>query len=130
VRQAALNVISLWRDRGAVPDLLHVLESDSGFNRRVAAEALGRAGDPAAVGPLLKAAERPMDRFEHHAICYALIELNDPEAVKHEGLPSDIPQVLRAALVALDQMPGPNLPADQVVRRLKTADPELKETLL
>jgi putative membrane-bound dehydrogenase-like protein len=130
VRQAALNVISLWRDRGAVPDLLHVLESDSAFNRRVAAEALGRAGDSAAVGPLLKAAERPMDRFEHHAICYALIELNDPQAIKHEGLSSDNPQVLRAALVALDQMPGGNLAAVQIVRRLKTTDPELKETLL
>ncbi len=130
VRQAALNVISLWRDVGAVPDLLHVLQSGSALNRRVAAEALGRAGDPAAVRPLLKAAERPMDRFEHHAICYALIELNDSETVKHEGLSSDNPQVLRAALVALDQMPGGKLAADQVVRRLKTSDPELKETLL
>ena len=56
-------------DRDAVPDLLRVLESGTALNRRVAAEALGRAGDHAAVGQLLKAAERPMDRFEHHAIC-------------------------------------------------------------
>ena len=71
-----------------------------------------------------------MDRFEHHAICYALIEIGDPKAVEREGLASDNPQVLRAALVALDQMPGSKLAADQVVRRLKTSDPELKETLL
>jgi putative heme-binding domain-containing protein len=130
VRQAALNVVSLWRDRAAVPDLLRVLKSASAFNRRAAAEGLGRVGDAAAVGPLLKAAERPMDRFEHHAICYALIELNDPETVAREGLASDNPQVLRAALVTLDQMPGGKLAAEQVVHRLKTTDPELNETIL
>jgi putative heme-binding domain-containing protein len=38
--------------------------------------------------------------------------------------------VLRAALVALDQIPGRRLAAEQVVRRLNSTDSELKETLL
>ncbi len=130
VRQAALNVVSLWRDRGAVPDLLKVLETGTPLNRRVAAEALGRAGDPAAVGPLLRAAARHVDRFLDHAICYALIELSDAAAVERIGLASDDPTVLRIALVALDQMPGGKMAARQVVERLATKDADLKETLL
>jgi putative membrane-bound dehydrogenase-like protein len=129
VRQAALNVTSLWRDRAAVGDLLRVLETGTPPNRRVAAEALGRIGDPAAVRPLLKAAEQPADRFLHHAITYALIELGDSESIERYGLTSDNSQVLRTALVALDQMPGRKLAAVQVVRRLNSTDPELKETL-
>jgi putative heme-binding domain-containing protein len=130
VRQAALNAVSLWCDRAAVTDLVHVLETGTQLNRRVAAEALGRTGDPAAISPLLKAAKQPVDRFLHHAITYALIELNDPDAVARLGLSEDNPQVLRAALVALDQAPGKRLAVDQVVRRLETEDPELKATLL
>jgi putative membrane-bound dehydrogenase-like protein len=130
VRQTALNVVSLWRDRAAVGDLERVLETGTPLNRRVAAEALGRAGDPAAIGPLLKAAQEPADRFLHHAITYALIELNDPDAIARQGLSGNNPQVLRAALTALDQMPGKHLTADQVVSRLNTDDAELMATLL
>jgi putative membrane-bound dehydrogenase-like protein len=130
VRQAALNVVSIWRDRAALGDLLRVLESGTAMNRRVAAEALGRIGDRSAVGPLLRAAEQPADRFLHHALTYALMEIGDRASVEQLGLASENPRVLRSALVALDQMPGGKLAADAVVSRLSTNDFELKETLL
>ncbi|HKD36986.1 MAG TPA: HEAT repeat domain-containing protein, partial [Pirellulales bacterium] len=130
VRQAALNVVSLWRDQEAAADLLRMLESGTAMNRRLAAEALGRIGDRSAVGSLLKAAEQPADRFLHHAITYALIEIGDGETVRRIGLSSENPRVLRTALAALDQMPGGKLAAEAVVSRLGTNDAELRETLL
>ena len=130
VRQTALNVISLWCDRAATRELVHTLETGTPLNRRVAAEALGRTGDPAAIAPLLKAAEKPVDRFLQHAIIYALIELNDPDVVARQGLGSDNPHVLQATLVALDQISRKQLMPDQVVRRLNTGDSELKVNLL
>ena len=52
VRQAALNVVSLWRDRDAMPDLLKVLETGTPLNLpRGGPKLLGRAGDTAAVRP-------------------------------------------------------------------------------
>lgn len=130
VRQATLNVVSLWRDRLAAADLVRVLQSGTPLNRRVAAEALGRIGDVAAVDPLLKAAEIADDRFMHHAITYALIEIGDPAAVARDGLESKNPNALRAAMAALDQMTGGKLTAAPVVQRLGMGDAELKETLL
>ncbi len=55
--------------------------------------------------------------------------MNDPDAIARQGLSGNNPQVLRAALTALDQMPGKHLMADQVVPRLKTDDAELRATL-
>ncbi len=52
VRQAAAHAVSVRRDREAVPELLELLKNESLQNRRVAAEALGRIGDKAAVAPL------------------------------------------------------------------------------
>ncbi len=130
VRQAALNVVSLWRDRDALPELLRLLQSGTPLNRRVAAESLGRIGDARAVGPLLKAADQPGDRFMHHALTYALIEIGDADSVRQHGLSSDKAQVLRATLVALDQMPGGKLAAEPLIQHLHAADAKLKETAL
>ena len=41
--------MSLWRDQGAVPLLISMLNNPSAHNRRAAAEALGRIGAKAAV---------------------------------------------------------------------------------
>ena len=48
VRQAAAHSASLWRDKDAVESLTVMLKSRDVANRRVAAEALGRIGDPSA----------------------------------------------------------------------------------
>jgi len=126
VRQAAIHSIALWRDDLAVDSLLPLLTHPSAHNRRATAEALGRIGDRSAVAALLESAAAPVDRVLEHSHMYALIELNDPRAVR-VGLDSANPHVRKAALVALDQMPGAELAADQVVPLLTSDDPILRD---
>ncbi len=126
VRQAALNAISLWRDRAAVSPLLRVLKRDASAGRRVAAEALGRIGAAEAVPALLDAAEIPADRPLDHALTLALIEIGDSDATR-EGLKRANPDVRRAALIALDQMPNGHLGPEVIVAELDAVDPELRE---
>jgi putative heme-binding domain-containing protein len=58
VVQSALQVVSLWRDAGAFDALVGILARGEPAPARLAAEALGRIGDPRAVEPLLAAARR------------------------------------------------------------------------
>ncbi len=127
VRQAALHAVSLYRDAAATPQLLAILASDAPANRRVAAEALGRIGDQAAVPNLLAAAAAADDRFLAHSITYALIELADAPATR-AGLTSDSPGTVAAALVALDQMPGGGLEPRQVIPLLSSHDEGVRST--
>ena len=127
VRQAAIHSVALWRDGLAVNSLRRLLTHASAHHRRASAEALGRIGDRAAVAALLESAATPVDRILDHSFIYALIELNDPQGVR-VGLDSSNPHVRRAALVALDQMPGAKLPADHVVPLLTSDDPILRDT--
>jgi putative membrane-bound dehydrogenase-like protein len=127
VRQAAIHSASVRRDGKAVKDLLRLLHSLSKHNQRAAAEALGRIGDKAAVAPLLERLARPADRTLEHSLTYALIEIADPKQTA-AGLKSDSPQVRRAALVALDQMPGGGLELTTVKPYLNSTTPVLKET--
>jgi putative membrane-bound dehydrogenase-like protein len=154
VRQAAIHSISVWRDASALEPLLALLKSGSAHNRRAAAEALGRLGDKAAVPILLKAAGARPDRVLEHSLIYALIEIGDGEAVRNvldkvgqasrlgrpgeagaSGLDpkrTDEPPVLtyarRAALIALDQMDGGGLQAEQVTPFLTASNPALRQT--
>ncbi len=96
VRQAAIHATSIWRDREALPLLVRLLDSSSLYNRRAAAEALGRIGDPAAVPALLLAAGRNPDRLISHSVTYALIEIADPGRTA-AGLSSSNPPTVRAA---------------------------------
>ncbi|WP_337176605.1 PVC-type heme-binding CxxCH protein [Paludisphaera sp.] len=107
VRQAAANVASLTRDAGNSVALAELLRGPSILNRRVAAEAIGRIGDKAAIPTVLEALADPAaeDRFLHHALTYALIQINDPAGTAG-ALGSADPKVKRAALMALDQMEG------------------------
>ena len=137
VRQAALNSISLWRDRAAVPQLLKML------NHRTAAAALGRIGDAQAVPALLEAATAipageafslgaPTDdvsRIREHALIYALIEIGDATATAR-GLQSNDPRVRRVAVVALDQMKSPALTAEIVTPLLVSTDARLRQTAM
>jgi putative membrane-bound dehydrogenase-like protein len=127
VRHAAMHVVSLHRDGQATAKLLAILDGDTPASRRVAAEALGRLGDASAVPHLLAAAAGAVDdRILQHSLIYALIELADPEPTA-AGLASNEAGTRAAALIALDQMPGGGVAADQVVPLLKSSDPALHD---
>ncbi len=128
-RQAALQVVSLHRDARAVPRLIELLEAPSAMNARVAAEALGRIGDARAVPALLDALKRADagDRFLNHALTYALIEIDNPDATAR-GLESSSSQVRRGALVALDRMEHGHLAPGKVAPLLESTDPLMRPT--
>lgn len=143
VRHAALHAISLHRDQNARNQLLsylppntpmfltfpgptlnaaHMNEHDVSIGeRRIAAEALGRIGDKSVIPDLLKAAGEAEDRFLEHSITYALIELDDIAATE-KGISSENSRTRRAALIALDQMPGGGLKSNQVIPLLASAN--------
>lgn len=127
-RLAALHAVSLTRDAEAFPRLIDLLKSDTPAVRRAAAECLGRIGDRSAVPHLLTAAALvENDRVLEHSIIYALIELADPAATA-KALASKSPQEHRAALVALDQMPGGGLQPTDLAPRLSHPDPLVQST--
>ena len=127
VRQVAVQVVSLHRDRRAFGQLTVMLTDDSPANRRMAAEALGRLGDTGAIPHLLDAAAKATDRAQQHSLTYALIELADAQRVQ-PGLASHEPQTRAVALVALDQIPGSVVQPKQVIPFLDSSDPVLKQT--
>jgi putative heme-binding domain-containing protein len=127
VRQAALHAVGRWRDPLAVAPLMALLNGPSAHNRRAAAEALGRIGDRRAVPALLAALEQPADRVLEHSLTFALIEIADPQATA-DGLRRASPHARRAALTALDQMPGGGVEADAVLAAMRDPDPRLRQT--
>jgi putative membrane-bound dehydrogenase-like protein len=127
VRQAAIHSAGLWRDRGALLELVKLLESSSMHNRRAAAEALGRIGDKSAVPALLAASGLPGDRALEHSLTYALIEIGDPLTTA-AGLKNTNPRTVRCALVALDQMEAGRLEPGFVAGLLGSSDVPLKDT--
>lgn len=127
VRQAALHSAALWRDVSALSKLNTMVINGTPHNRRAAAEALGRIGDAEAVNSLLAAAGNFVDRILEHSIIYALIEINDPKSVR-TALNSPNPQVLKTALIALDQMPAGDLNAGEIIPYLMSSNPTLFET--
>jgi putative membrane-bound dehydrogenase-like protein len=155
VRQAAMNSISLWRDREAVPDLVKMLRGslpnrpsaaelgrNDPFapvpplaNRRAAAEALGRIGDPAAVPDLLPALGESKDskysdasdQVFQHSLTYALIEIGDAKKLA-AYLDNENPRIRRGVLTAMDQIKDGGLNAEIISKNLDSPDRELKET--
>ncbi len=136
VRHVAVQSVSLWRDADASAGLLPMLRDDDLQVRRLAAEALGRIGNPAAVPPLLDAAAQidsnvaqldSSTRILEHSIIFALIEIAARDATV-QGLQSENPRIRRVALVALDQMHDGRLPVDAVTPLLVSTNPVLKDT--
>ncbi|MBL9209133.1 MAG: HEAT repeat domain-containing protein [Opitutaceae bacterium] len=142
VAQAAVHVTSLWRDTEAVPALGRLLAGPNAAAARGAAEALGRIGDPRAVDALLEAVRRlggttftaagaPDDAAERvleHSLIFALFETGRAEALRSRLRPNENPRVVRAALVALDQIEGGGLQAADVLAWLDSSIPRLKQT--
>lgn len=127
VRQAALHSVSVWRDAGGGPKALELLETGSAPIQRVAAEALGRIGDRRAVPGLLARTGAKNGRILEHSLIYALIEIAVPEGTA-AGLRASSPHTQRAALIALDQMPGGGLTPGNVTPLLTARDPILEQT--
>ena len=142
VVHTAMQVVSLWRDAAARERLAAFLGTGNAALARMAAEALGRLGDARAIGPLLAAVGRlgtgtftptgapdgAAERVLEHSLIYALIEIGRPEAVLAELKPASSARVVRAALVALDQMEGGNLRATDVTGWLDSNFPVVRQT--
>ena len=133
VRQAALHSISVRRDGEAADRLAEMLHKGPAFNRRAAAEALGRVGKGKHVATLLKALLVPqqpgekapgVDRPLEHSLIYAAMEIGDVEALR-KLVNDQQPQVRRAALIALDQMEGGSHLEVKDVQSLLVADNRL-----
>jgi len=123
VRQAALHSVALGRDATAAEQLKKIVGPGNALpNRRAAAEALGRIGNAEAVPALLAAAADAADRALEHSLIYALMEINDPQAVRG-ALSSSHPHTVRVALIALDQMDAKTLQAEDLAPLL-AADSE------
>jgi putative membrane-bound dehydrogenase-like protein len=123
VRQAAATVAGLHRDTAAESALIALLDPVQPAQvRREAATALGRIGKGS--NALLGALKSAPDRFLEHAILFALIRVADAEALK-AALNDESPAVRRGALIALDQVPGELLSAEQVLPLLDPSNPAL-----
>ncbi|MBI5688888.1 MAG: HEAT repeat domain-containing protein, partial [Verrucomicrobia bacterium] len=137
VVHAALQVTSLWRDAAALDLLLPRLQDSNLMLARIAAEALGRIGNPRAIPALLEAVgrignpprsatgtpESPSSRAWEHALIHALIEINHPEPLRARLAGAASPALARVVLVALDQMSAGNLQAAEVLPGLGSSDP-------
>ncbi|MFN0050661.1 MAG: HEAT repeat domain-containing protein, partial [Planctomycetales bacterium] len=126
---AALHAVGLHRDADALPAVVRLLQDESPQVRRKGAETLGRIGSSKAVAPLLEAAQSPVDRFLEHSLIFALIQINDREAVV-PGLRNPDPRVQYAALIALDQMADGRLTRAEWEPLLNSSDAALRQGAL
>ena len=126
VRQAASHSVAVHRDAQSVGALVGLLQDPSDAVKRVAAEALGRIGDPVAVHSLLDAAAGTEDEILTHSLVYALIEIADPRSTRR-GLSAESAGTRRAALIALDQMRTPSLDPATVMPLLNSSEPLISQ---
>jgi putative membrane-bound dehydrogenase-like protein len=130
LRQIAVYGAGLHRAQDALRSLCESVKTDTPPIRREAATALGRIGKKEAVPALLESMKTAGgDRFLEHAIIYALIRLGDAPALE-KALEDAHPAVRRAALVALDQMDGPNITPNHVIPQLDPSDAALRQASL
>lgn len=119
VRAAAIHSIGLWRDRGAVQDLLPLLKRGGHHQQRLSAMALGRIGDARAVEPLLESSGGELDPFLKHALIYALFEIGESE-----GLPVDHPL---AKQVGIMHKVARSHPSPHLMPEIELADPVVSD---
>ena len=128
IRNAALHVVALGRDREALAKVMKLAAHASPQTGRVAAEALGRIGDPKAILAIFDAlANEKNDRVLDHSLTYALIEIGVVRETA-EGLKHPSPRVRRAVLSALENIPASHLDSSAVVAELNAKDSALRET--
>lgn len=128
VRQTACRSVATHPDKAFLPILKDRLKDDDAGVRREAAKAVGRIYHPQAVPALLAALGRAgIDRSEEHAIIYALIEIDDPEATA-AGLVSKEAPTVRGALLALEAMNDADLTSRRLLPFLNSSDAALRHT--
>ena len=135
VRIAAAQAVGLAADKGALDTLHGLLQRDQAPVRREAATALGRLGEKRSNGFLVDAAARAADRFEEHAITYALIQnfsrmTNQSVGSSTAQLGRLPPGSAKAALIAFDQMEGSTLVMAHVAPLLRSKDADLRRAAL
>lgn len=141
VRQAAAHAVGLHREARALERLIDVANGPEAGPARAAMEAIGRIRNADTVPQVFELLARstysefaaggePLDdaaRIMEHAGIYALIETASVKETR-KGLQSDSPAVLRAALVALDQMRGGDLKPEDVISQMSHADRRVRAT--
>ncbi|MEQ2008991.1 MAG: PVC-type heme-binding CxxCH protein, partial [Limisphaerales bacterium] len=135
VRIAAAQAAGLAGDKEALDALHATLLRDQSPVRREVATALGRIGEKRSNGPLVTAAARAADRFEEHAITYALIQnfsrlTNQNVGTSTAQLVNLPPRSAKAALIAFDQMDGSRLVMSHVTPLLRSPDADLRRAAL
>ncbi len=130
IRKIALHGLALHgvaNDR-ASKNVEECLKDESLAVRRVAAEALGRMKIKKAIPAILEAlADEANDRVLDHSLTYALIEIGDVKATA-EGLKHPSPQVRRAVLAALENIPESKLDPKAVLAEVNDKDATLRDT--
>jgi putative heme-binding domain-containing protein len=125
VRRTAIRAAGLVRDRHAGTQLIRALASDDLPESREAALALARVGDASATAPILARLARSSDPFHTHALTFALLRIGDRDGTA-KGLADRSAIVRRAAVIALDQMPGGTLTFEEVAPLLAAAEPSVR----
>ena len=122
---AAAHVAGLSGDDDSLPALRKLIGHVDPAVRREAATTLGRFKDAEAAPALLAACGGAADRFEEHALIYAAI-LSCNATAAESLLDDAAPAVRKAALIALDQMPGDRLTQERFAGILDDDDPEVR----
>ena len=101
--------------------------AESAWLTRLAAEGLGKLRDKESVVPLLQVMSNNgiKDPALTEATIAALIDIGDAASVRRHAT-SDNVFARRAALIALDQMEGGGLSAEQVIPQLASSDSDLR----
>ncbi len=128
IRQAACRGLAFSTADESAAALLPLLTDSDAAVRRTAAMALGTLGDPTAV-PSLVAALRPgIDRSEHHAITYALIEIANVTAIRQAWQSLDPVHSIQARglMTAIDQIDRSQISPADVFPGLESSDAEYR----
>ncbi len=136
IAQVAVHAAGIWRDKAAWPAVHARLDQGRPQLQRAAAEAMGRMEVSIGTYPLLKLAARNSDRALEHSLIHALIELAQSDMVvtpllqgpEARSIAPDHPLAQRAALLALEQMPGGKLKSGQVLPALMSTNELLRAT--
>jgi putative membrane-bound dehydrogenase-like protein len=127
VRTSSARALGLAKDKLSVDKLMELVQKDRFAVRRQAATALGQIGDQRAISALLRASAANNDRFEEHAIVYALIKLNNINPLL-AALNNSSDNVKKIALIALDQIGGGVLRKENLAAFLASKKPTLQKS--
>lgn len=132
IRQAACRAIDNFGPASLNAPLAERLKDNHPAVRRTAAMVLGRRDDPSVVPRLLAALNETIDRSEQHAITYAMIELNDAQAILRAWQSLPQPNAVQSASVitAIDQIDPASLDPGDVFPFLTAGDESLRQAAL